>query len=148
LIKGEKKMGVFAKARSEAIMKSAGAERISAKALERMDELVAEFGEKVSKEAIVFAKAANRKTVQGTDVKLAVSKVGEPKSSPTSKSRAYAKARVERLIRDAGADRVSSDAVESLNTYLENHCYTLAKSAIEIARHAKRKTLKDTDIMP
>jgi histone H3/H4 len=141
-------VGVFAKARSEAIMKSAGAERISAKAIGRMDELVAEFGQKVSKAAIEFAKAAGRKTVQGADIKLAVSKVGEPKNSPTGKSRGFAKARVERLIRDAGADRVASDAVDKLNTDLENYCYTLAKSAIEIARHAKRKTLKDTDIMP
>ena len=141
-------MGVFAKARSEAIMKNAGAERISAKAVERMDELVAEFGVKVSKAAIEFAKAAKRKTVQGEDIKLAVSKVGEPKSSPTGKSRAFAKARVERLIRDAGADRVSSDAVDNLNKQLEAYCYTLAKSAIDMARHAKRKTIKDTDIMP
>ncbi|MHA1206976.1 MAG: histone, partial [Candidatus Hodarchaeales archaeon] len=108
----------------------------------------AEFGMKVSKAAIEFAKAAGRKTVQGADIKIAVSKVGVPKHSPTGKSRAFAKARVERLIREAGADRVSSDAVEKLNAQLENHCYTLAKSAIEIARHAKRKTLKDTDFMP
>ena len=33
-------MGVFAKARIEAIMKGAGAERISANSIERMDELV------------------------------------------------------------------------------------------------------------
>lgn len=141
-------MGVFAKARNEAIIKSAGAERISAKAIERMDELVAEFGKKISEGAIKFAKAAGRKTVQGADIKIAVSQIGEPKHSPTGKSRAYAKARVERLIREAGADRVSGDAVDKLNTQLENYCYTLAKSAIEIARHAKRKTLKDTDIMP
>ncbi|MHA1941176.1 MAG: histone [Candidatus Hodarchaeales archaeon] len=142
-------MGVFAKARIEAIMKGAGAERISAKSIERMDELVADFGENVSKGAINFAKAAGRKTVQGDDIKLAVSKVGTPKSSPTGpKSRAFAKARVERVIRDSGADRVSGDAVEHLNKQLEAYCYTLAKSAVEMARHAKRKTVKDTDIMP
>lgn len=142
-------MGVFAKARIEAIMKGAGAERISANSIERMDELVAEFGGKVSKSAIEFAKAAGRKTVQGADIKLAVSKVGAPKSSPTGpKSKAFAKARVERVIRDSGADRVSGDAVENLNKQLEAYCYTLAKSAVEMARHAKRKTVKDTDIMP
>ncbi|MHA1978159.1 MAG: histone [Candidatus Hodarchaeales archaeon] len=142
-------MGVFAKARIEAIMKGAGAERVSAKSIVRMDELVADFGKNVSKTAIDFAKAAGRKTVQGDDIKIAVSKVGVPKSSPTGpKSKAFAKARVERVIRDAGAERVSGDAVEYLNKQLEAYCYTLGKSAVDIARHAKRKTIKDTDIMP
>jgi histone H3/H4 len=142
-------MGVFAKARIEAIMKGAGAERVSAKSIGRMDELVADFGKSVSKTAIDFAKAAGRKTVQGDDIKVAVSKIGAPKSSPTGpKSKAFAKARVERVIRDAGAERVSGDAVEYLNKQLEAYCYTLARSAVDIARHAKRKTIKDTDIMP
>ncbi|MHA1215329.1 MAG: histone [Candidatus Hodarchaeales archaeon] len=142
-------MPTFAKARIESIMKSAGAERISAKAIERMDELVAEFGTKASKTAINLASTAGRKTVQAEDVKLAVNKLGVPKYSPTDpKARAFAKARVERVIREAGASRVSADAVEYLNAQLEAYCYTLAKSAIEIARHAKRKTVKDTDIMP
>lgn len=142
-------MATFAKARIEAIMKSAGAERISAKAIVRMDELCSEFGGKVSKTAINLAGTAGRKTVQADDIKLAVSKVGSPKMSPTGpKSRAFAKARVERVIRESGASRVSADAVDYLNKQLEAHCYTLAKGAIDIARHAKRKTLKDTDIMP
>ena len=142
-------MAVFAKARIEAIMKGAGAERVSAKSIVRMDELVADFGKSVSKTAIDFAKAAGRKTVQGDDIKVAVSKIGVPKSSPTGpKSKAFAKARVERVIRDSGAERVSGDAVDYLNKQLEAYCYTLAKSSVDIARHAKRKTIKDTDIMP
>ncbi len=142
-------MATFAKARIEAIMKAGGAERISANAIGRMDELCAEFGTNVSKNAISAAQSAGRKTVQGEDIKFAVGKVGVPKYSPTDpKSRAFAKARVERVIRDAGASRVSADAVDYLNKQLEAYCYTLAKSAIDIARHAKRKTVKDTDIMP
>ncbi len=142
-------MAVFAKARIEKIIKASGAERVSAKSIVRMDELVAEFGKSASKTAIDFAKAAGRKTVQGTDIKVAISKIGVPKYSPTGpKSKAFAKARVERVIRDAGAERVSGDAVDYLNKQLEAYCYTLAKSAVDIARHAKRKTIKDTDIMP
>ncbi len=142
-------MATFAKARIEAIMKSAGAERISAKAIGRMDELGAEFGKSVSKSAIAAAQSAGRKTVQGEDIKFAIGNIGVPKYSPTDpKSRAFAKARVERVIRDSGASRVSADAVDYLNKQLEAYCYTLAKSAIDIARHAKRKTVKDTDIMP
>ncbi|MHA2304464.1 MAG: histone [Candidatus Hodarchaeales archaeon] len=142
-------MATFAKARIEAIMKSAGAERISANAIGRMDELSAEFGTSISKSAIAAAQSAGRKTVQGEDIKFAIGKVGAPKYSPTDpKSRAFAKARVERVIRDSGASRVSADAVDYLNKQIEAYCYTLARSAIEIARHAKRKTVKDTDIMP
>ena len=142
-------MATFAKARIEAIMKAAGAERISANAIGRMDELCAEFGTSVSKSAITAAQSAGRKTVQGEDIKFAVGKIGVPKHSPTDpKSKAFAKARVERVIRESGASRVSADAVDYLNKQLEAYCYTLAKSAIDIARHAKRKTVKDTDIMP
>ncbi|MHA1967317.1 MAG: histone [Candidatus Hodarchaeales archaeon] len=142
-------MATFAKARIEAIMKSAGAERISANAIGRMDELSAEFGTSISKSAIAAAQSAGRKTVQGEDIKFAIGKVGAPKYSPTDpKSRAFAKARVERVIRESGASRVSADAVDYLNKQIEAYCYTLARSAIEIARHAKRKTVKDTDIMP
>jgi histone H3/H4 len=145
----KKDMATFAKARIEAIMKSAGAERISANAIGRMDELSAEFGTSISKSAIAAAQSAGRKTVQGEDIKFAIGKVGAPKYSPTDpKSRAFAKARVERVIRESGASRVSADAVDYLNKQIEAYCYTLARSAIEIARHAKRKTVKDTDIMP
>lgn len=58
----------------------------------------------------------------------------------------FAKARVERLIRDAGAFRVSSTAIESLNEILTNYGESIAKRAVTFARHNGRKTVKDTDI--
>lgn len=58
----------------------------------------------------------------------------------------FAKARVEKLIRNAGAHRVSADAITRLNEILSNKGTEYAKMAIEIAKHSGRKTVKEADI--
>ncbi|MHA2298000.1 MAG: histone [Candidatus Hodarchaeales archaeon] len=58
----------------------------------------------------------------------------------------FANARVEKLIRMAGAQRVSADAVERMNEILSDFGTTIAKYAVEIARHSGRKTVKENDI--
>ncbi|MFW9994137.1 MAG: histone family protein [Candidatus Odinarchaeota archaeon] len=58
----------------------------------------------------------------------------------------FANAKVEKLIRKAGAERVASDAVDGLNEFLTEYGTTIAKRAVEIARHSGRKTLKEDDI--
>ncbi|MFW9991792.1 MAG: histone [Candidatus Odinarchaeota archaeon] len=58
----------------------------------------------------------------------------------------FASARVEKLIRKAGAQRVSSDAVNRLNEVLSDYGTSVAKYAVEIARHNGRKTVKENDI--
>lgn len=58
----------------------------------------------------------------------------------------FAGARVERLIRDAGAFRVSADAIASLNEVITNRGLEIARYAVEIAGHSGRKTIKDSDI--
>ena len=45
-----------------------------------------------------------------------------------------------RIIKDAGAERVSEDAKKELNAYVD------AKKAIKFAELAKRKTVKAEDI--
>ena len=59
----------------------------------------------------------------------------------------FANARVERLIRDAGAQRVSADAVEKMNEILTEFGRKIAKYAVEIARHGGRKTVKEGDVI-
>lgn len=58
----------------------------------------------------------------------------------------FASARVEKLIRKAGARRVSADAINRLNEVLTEYSTNIAKYAVEIARHSGRKTIKESDI--
>jgi len=58
----------------------------------------------------------------------------------------FARARVEKIIRGAGAFRVSADAINRLNEILTDYATDLAKYAVEIARHSGRKTIKESDI--
>ena len=58
----------------------------------------------------------------------------------------FANARVEKLVRDAGAQRVSADAVERMNEVVSEYGMKIARYAVEIARHSGRKTVKENDI--
>ncbi|MHA2232839.1 MAG: histone [Candidatus Hodarchaeales archaeon] len=59
----------------------------------------------------------------------------------------FAKARVEKLIRNAGAWRVSADATNKLNEILTERGMSIAKYAVELARHNGRKTINMGDII-
>ena len=58
----------------------------------------------------------------------------------------FARARIEKVIRDAGAHRVSAGAIDRLNEIVTNKGMEIAKYAVEIARHYGRKTVKESDI--
>ncbi|MFW9906011.1 MAG: histone [Candidatus Thorarchaeota archaeon] len=72
-------------------------------------------------------------------------KSGQKKAASEGKT-GFAGARVEKIIRDAGAFRVSADAIASLNEIIANRGMEIAKYAVEIAGHSGRKTIKDEDI--
>ena len=59
---------------------------------------------------------------------------------------AIPKAPVNRIIKEAGAERVSDAAVVALVAYLEEDAAAVAKKAIEYAKIAKRQTVKAEDI--
>jgi histone H3/H4 len=53
---------------------------------------------------------------------------------------------VTRIIRNAGAERVSEDASQELIRLLEEEAEKIAGNAVNFAKHAKRKTVTREDI--
>ena len=55
-------------------------------------------------------------------------------------------AAVERIIKKAGAERVSADATETLAGLMEEYGAFLAREAKKMSDHAGRKTIRGADI--
>lgn len=53
---------------------------------------------------------------------------------------------VQRLIRQAGASRVSEEAAEELRDELERHAEDRARESKMLAEHAERKTVQAKDV--
>ena len=77
--------------------------------------------------------------------KKAAAKKADTKKVSTGNA-GFAGARVERIIRDMGAFRVSAGAVVSLNEIITAKGMEIAKYAVEIANNSGRKTVKEDDI--
>jgi DNA-binding protein len=52
----------------------------------------------------------------------------------------------ERLMKKAGAKRVSEEALEEMANILEDKLTEIAKEAVLLAKHAGRKTILEEDI--
>ena len=51
-----------------------------------------------------------------------------------------------RLMKKAGAERVSADARETLATLLEEYALVLSREAVKLSTHAGRKTVTEEDL--
>lgn len=58
----------------------------------------------------------------------------------------FSKTHVKRVLKEAGADRVSSDAIVEMEKALVEYGKTVGKKALELANMAKRKTIQVDDI--
>lgn len=56
------------------------------------------------------------------------------------------KAKIAKLIREAGARRVSTGAIEKMNEVLTDRGMSIAKHAVELAQHSGRETVNGDDI--
>ena len=63
-----------------------------------------------------------------------------------SMARLIPAAAMEKLLKNAGAQRVSEEAKVALKNILEKEAEKIAKQAIITAKHAGRKTIKGSDI--
>lgn len=52
----------------------------------------------------------------------------------------------ERILKKAGAKRVSYDALDELAKVMEEKLLDVAKAAVDLAKHAGRKTILEEDI--
>jgi DNA-binding protein len=53
---------------------------------------------------------------------------------------------VERIMKKAGAERISADATETLSVLMEEYGIFLAREAKKMSDHAGRKTMRGSDI--
>ena len=53
---------------------------------------------------------------------------------------------MKRIIKAAGAGRVSEDAAEALRDIIEDIATDLARKAVQMAKHAGRKTVTKDDV--
>ncbi|KUO40594.1 MAG: histone [Hadesarchaea archaeon DG-33-1] len=55
-------------------------------------------------------------------------------------------ATVDRLMRRAGAKRVSVDAARAMAEVVEERALVIATEAVKLAEHAGRRTVRDVDV--
>ena len=53
---------------------------------------------------------------------------------------------VKKILKDAGAERISDDAAEEFAEMVNRFAFGTARKAVKLAAHAKRKTVKKVDI--
>jgi histone H3/H4 len=58
----------------------------------------------------------------------------------------FGSAAIYRILKKAGADRVSDDAVDEFKSSLDDIGVRIGRQAVELATHAGRKTVKASDV--
>ena len=58
----------------------------------------------------------------------------------------FAKAPIRRLFKEAGADRVSDDAVNNLHDFIIEEAKVVASNSVNLANYNNRKTVQARDV--
>lgn len=53
---------------------------------------------------------------------------------------------VKKILKEAGADRVSAEASAEMQKYLNKLAFKISQKAVKLSRHAKRKTVEMSDV--
>lgn len=53
---------------------------------------------------------------------------------------------VKKILKEAGAERISADAAVELRKYLNRIAFKTSQKAVKLSKHAKRKTVELSDI--
>ena len=53
---------------------------------------------------------------------------------------------LERILKNAGANRVSEDAIMALREAVEDYAVALSEASVALAKHAGRKTVQSEDV--
>ncbi|MCL5433644.1 MAG: NFYB/HAP3 family transcription factor subunit [Candidatus Marsarchaeota archaeon] len=53
---------------------------------------------------------------------------------------------IKRILKEAGAERVSNDAIMIFHENINKFAYKVATRSVKFAKHAKRKTVDSSDI--
>jgi histone H3/H4 len=56
------------------------------------------------------------------------------------------KSTAKRILKEAGASRVSDEALDSFYTAINKMAYSIAAKSVSFAKHAKRKTVEPSDV--
>ncbi len=57
-----------------------------------------------------------------------------------------AKSTARKIFKEAGAKRVSEEALDEYTQKVNKFAYSMAKKAVRLAEHAKRKTVEKSDV--
>jgi histone H3/H4 len=53
---------------------------------------------------------------------------------------------VKKILKEAGANRISLEASEEMRKYLNKLAFKTAEKAVRLSKHAKRKTVEMSDV--
>lgn len=130
----------FSTSKMKEAVKSETDKRCSKEAADSLGESVTEVLQGRSQEALELAQARGRKTLRATDVE------DTRDETPSGYGFELPNAPVERIMREAGAERVSEDAVEELKREAVAYVKEKAVEMNSMANHANRSTVKESDL--